>query len=248
MSLSTLFLIPAAILIGITLGGLGSGGSILTLPALVYLGGVDPKSAVGMSLAIVGATSFAGSLAYFARGDLSVSRVLTFAGTGAVGSYFGSGATRLVSSGTLMLIFAGILIAVGSSILLTQRREAHVRNWPLCIIAGLLIGMLTGFLGVGGFLLVPALLRFGGIDTRTATGTSLGVITVNSASGFVGHLRHAQLDWTLMLTFIALSLAGLAVGLRIARMVREDRLRRVFAAFLVAVGISLAFANWPALH
>ncbi len=169
-------------LVGLSLGALGSGGSIITIPLLVYVAGVPAESAVGMSLVIVGTTSLLGALLHMRNGNVALKPSVLFAVTGMVGSFIGSYGTHLVSRRTLMLLFASIMLIVGirmwrakAATLLTGHSIA-----PRCLSIGFPVGVLTGFLGIGGgFLIVPALILFAGLDSRMAAGTSLAVIALN---------------------------------------------------------------------
>ena len=196
-----------ALFIGLSLGALGSGGSIVTLPILVYIAGVEPKSAVGMSMAIVGGTSIAGGYFHWRNGNFLWKPALLFGVTGIVGAYLGSSGTHLVSSAVLMLLFAGLMLAVGARMLGgTQVLASGVAcSLNRCIPVGFAVGLVTGFLGVGGgFLIVPALVWFAGLDVKRAIGTSLGIIAANSAAGLAGQLRYSHWDWRLTGAFLAM--------------------------------------------
>lgn len=186
MNISLLSAFVFSGLIGLSLGLIGGGGSIITLPVLVYLAGIDPPSAVGMSLAIVGATRLVGAGFHYLRGTVDLKKGVLFGGFGASGAYFGSGLTRLVSGETLLLIFALLLAAVALVMMFRKgppRMEGSGGPTDLkkTAAAGMAVGVLTGFLGVrGGFLFVPALVLLGGVEIGAAIGTSLLVIATNS--------------------------------------------------------------------
>jgi uncharacterized membrane protein YfcA len=227
-----------AILIGLALGMLGGGGAIVTLPVLVYVAGIPPQKAVGMSLAVVGATSLIGSGVQYLRGHFHVQATLLFALTGTIGAYFGAGLTHLLPPPVLMLLFASLMLVVGS-IMLRGRRAAESKGecHPLrCLALGAVVGVLTGFLGVGGgFLIVPALVLFAGIDMTKAVGSSLAIIALNSVSGLMGQLQHTTLDWALTSGFLAVALIGMLIGLALAQRISQQTLRRLFAGFVIAV-------------
>jgi uncharacterized membrane protein YfcA len=235
-----------AVLIGVSLGVLGSGGSIITLPVLVYVASVPPDQAIGMSLAIVGATSLLGAVLHFRKGNLHAKAALLFSATGMVGAFLGSSATHLLSKQALMLVFAAIMLLVGSLMLSGRPRLQQTRTctyWP-CLLAGLGVGLLTGFLGVGGgFLIVPALVLAAGLDVKTAGGTSLAIIALNSASGLLGHLRFAAMDWSLLVKFLIFAFGGMLAGLAIAQRVPEKTLRRLFACALIVLAVAIGWAN-----
>ena len=235
-----------AVSIGVSLGALGSGGSIVTVPVLVYAAGIQPKTAVAMSLAIVGATSVVASFFHFRRGNFHNRAAVVFCGAGIVGAYFGSMSTHLIPSRALMLLFAALMLIVGSSMLrpstiLRERREFHIGRG---LAVGLLVGVLTGFLGVGGgFLIVPALVFTSGLDTKEAIGTSRAIIAFNSASGLIGQLRYVHVDWTLTLEFLGSSLVGMAAGVAVANRLPEPALRRVFACALLTIGAVIGWKS-----
>jgi uncharacterized membrane protein YfcA len=237
-----------ALLIGVSLGALGSGGSIVTLPVLVYVAGIEPKSAVGMSMAIVGGTSLLGSYFHWRNGNFLAKPVVLFSLTGAAGAYLGSMGTHMVSSATLLLLFAGLMLVVGTLMLMGKQAlnaSSALCSVYLCIPSGFAVGLMTGFLGVGGgFLIVPALVWFAGLDARKAIGSSLGIIAVNSASGLLGQLRYAQWNWPLTALFLLCSLAGMGAGIPAANRVPERMLRKAFAIMVLGVAVAIA---WQAM-
>ncbi len=241
-----------ALAIGFSLALLGSGGSIITLPILVYVARVPAPEAVGMSLAIVGGTTFVASLLNARQGQVHGRAALIFSAAGIFGALGGSQLTHLVRPSVLLLIFAGIMIAVAlymfrSGGQATGREEIHCR-WPVCGATGLAVGLLTGFLGVGGgFLIVPALVFFGRLPLKMAIGTSLVVITVNSAAGIVGHLRNTHFDWRLTLLFLVLAVGGMLAGRLIFHRLNPANLRRWFAWFVLAVALFVVSQNWKTL-
>lgn len=229
-----------AVAIGVTLGAMGSGGSIVTLPVLVYVAGVEPSNAVAMSLAIVGATSTVGALLHRREGNFHLKAFVLLGGTGVVGSYFGTAWTRFLPAPTLMLIFAGLMVSVGIVMLTggaTRLSPGYCR--PIrCAAIGVVVGIATGFLGVGGgFLIVPALVLFAGLDVRHAVGTSLAIIALNSIAGLVGQMRYAVVDWTLTASFTVAALLGMIIGIAVVRRVATSALNRAFALLLILVGL-----------
>ena len=232
-----------ALFIGLSLGALGSGGSIVTLPILVYVAGVEPKAAVGMSMAIVGGTSLVGSYLHWRSRNFLIKPALLFSATGIVGAYLGSTGTHLVSSSVLMLLFAGLMVVVGARMLGgKQEWTGSTCSTRKCIPSGFAVGLVTGFLGVGGgFLIVPALVWFAGVDARKAIGTSLGIIAANSAAGLAGQLRYEHWDWPLTGAFLACSLVGMGLGIPIARKAPEQALRKTFAVVVLAVAAAIGW-------
>jgi uncharacterized membrane protein YfcA len=235
-----------AILIGLSLGMLGGGGAIVTLPVLVYVAGIPTPQAVGMSIAVVGATSLIGSVVQYLRGHFHVQATVLFTLTGMVGAYLGAGLTHLLPPSVLLLLFACLMLVVGGVMLRGRRATDGTGECrPLrCLMIGAAVGVLTGFLGVGGgFLLVPTLVFFAGLDMRRAVGSSLAIIALNSIAGLVGHLRYTALDWGLTASFLAVALIGMGLGLALAGRIPEHTLRKVFAGFVLAVAGVLLLTN-----
>ncbi len=241
-----------AVAIGLSLGLLGSGGSIVTLPVLVYAAGVPITSAVGMSLAIVGGTSAAAAWLKHRQGLVHGRATMLFGVTGMAGAWVGAQFTRLVPPPVLMLLFAGLMTVIAVR-MLAQRGDDTVQPLPdcrpvRCGTAGLVVGMLTGFLGVGGgFLLVPAMILFARLPMPTAVGTSLAVVAANSVAGLAVHLRHGGLDVRTTLVFLAATLLGMLAGVRLGGRVPTTVLRRAFGWLVLAVAGFVIAKNWQAL-
>jgi hypothetical protein len=250
MSLAIGLVLSAAI--GVSLGLIGGGGSIITLPVLVYALGVPVHRAVGMSLAVVGSTALVGALLHHRRGAVAWRIGALFAAGGIASAYLGSKLTPLVSSPVLLLLFAGLMLVV--AVIMLTRREPRpdavpqAASPPRAVLAGLGVGFLTGFLGVGGgFLIVPALVLFGGLSMKRAIGTSLFVIAVNCASGLLGHLSTGPADVRLTLLVTLLAVAGALAGTALSHRVDAAGLRRIFAWFVVAVALFLIVRNYNAV-
>jgi uncharacterized protein len=237
-----------AALIGISLGLLGSGGSIVTLPVLVYVAGIPAHQAVGMSLVIVGGTSALGSVLNLRRGTLDVRAAAFFSASGVLGALVGARFTHLVSAAVLLALFGSLMVVVGLRLLLSGHEMGPRRECkPLrCLATGLGVGLLTGFLGVGGgFVILPALVLFAGLEMKAAVGTSLVVIAVNSFGGFLIHLRYVEFNWGLTLAFLATAAVGMVGGLALIARVSSGVLRRGFAwAVLVLGGFLLVKNLW----
>lgn len=240
-----------ALLVGVSLGVLGGGGSIITLPLLVYVAGISPKPAVGMGLAIVGSTSLVGSYLHSRHGNFYWRAAVYFGGAGIAGSYFGSTFTHLLPSAVLVLLFALIMLIAGT-LMLFRRVVATVPHHlhPPCsmqrfLATGFGVGCISGFIGVGGgFMIVPALLWFIGLDARRAVGTSLAIIACNSAAGLIGQLRYTRWDWGVTGQFIAVSLAGMGIGVALARRAPDRALRKAFGATVIAIAVAMCFNIW----
>lgn len=235
--------------IGLSLGLIGGGGSILTVPILVYFLGVDAHDAVAMSLAVVGATSLFGTYLHHRLGSVDFRTGLLFGAAGMAGALAGSPLTKMVAPQTLLLIFAALMFVVAGSMLWRRRAEAtSPKREPdrrKAVAAGFAVGILTGFLGVGGgFLIVPALVFFGGLGIREAVGTSLFVIALNSAAGLAGHAAGGHPDWALTFVVLMLAVGGAVVGTRVSRRIAAHRLQKVFAMLVVGIALFLLAKNY----
>ncbi len=248
--LSLGFALILALLIGLSLGLLGSGGSIITLPVLVYVAGIPAHQAVGMSLVIVGGTSAVGSLLNARRGSFNWKAGAFFAVSGIVGAYVGAKFTHLVSAPVLLLMFGALMLVAGERMLRKNRSNLQPQQCRLwrCLGVGVAVGVLTGFLGVGGgFLILPALVLFAGLEMKTAIGTSMAVIAVNCLGGFIGQLRYVNLNWLLTLGFLAAAVAGMFAGTALTGWLSTSTLRRGFAWCVLLLGLALVGWNGMAL-
>ncbi|MCS6817256.1 MAG: sulfite exporter TauE/SafE family protein [Blastocatellia bacterium] len=238
--------------IGFSLGLIGGGGSIITVPVLVYVIGVEPHQAIGMSLAVVGATSLIGVVLHSRRGNVRWRTGLLFGGSGIFGAFFGARLTHLFSPSALLLLFAVLMIVIALLMLKKKPHEDNrTRGFDLgkTILTGLGVGALTGFLGVGGgFLVVPAMRLFGGLAMKEAIGTSLVVIAINSAAGVLGQMKHGGgFDVPMTILIVALAAVGMLVGTALSHHTSAERLNKGFAAFVLAVAIFLLVKNYPML-
>lgn len=230
-----------ALLIGLTLGLTGAGGSIITLPVLVYLGGIHPLEAVPLSLLIVGVAALTGGIRRLPKGEICLPTAAIFSVTGMIGATFGARLTPLISAKTLMVIFAILMIIVAVQMLRPERKidqsTADAQTWMRKASAGLAVGVLTGFIGVGGgFLLVPALIQFGGLPLRKAVGSSLAIIFFNCVAGFLSHLGENPTNWTIAGVYSGLACAGVVVGTALAAKVPTRQLRQGFAVMVIVTG------------
>lgn len=243
--------LPLGFVIGLSLGLLGGGGSILTVPMLVYLVGQTPQAAVTASLAIVGANSALGAFFHRAQGTLDWRVALLFGGAGMIASYLSAGLSKLFSAAALLIAFAVLMILIGGLMLIRRTADHPHRSaasWPVVLASGAGVGVLTGFLGVGGgFLIVPALVMLIGLSMKTAIGTSLVIIAMNSLAGLLGHLTGAPLDGGLIVTFVGAGLIGTFAGARLSHRLPPDRLRAAFAVFVIGLALFLLYDNIPKL-
>lgn len=252
MSLSLFIGLLLSGFIGLSLGLIGGGGSIITVPVLVYVLGVEAHQAVSMSLAVVGATSIIGTSLHHQHKTVIWKIGALFGGAGILGAYFGSRLTYLFSPSALLLIFATIMIVVASVMFTNKHDESRNTRSELktvkAILAGFGVGALTGFLGVGGgFLIVPALVLFGGLAMKEAIGTSLLVIAINCFAGLAGHLQHGGFDVRLTLMVTGLAILGALIGTNLSHRTSPASLKKWFAIFVFLVGIFLVVRNYHAL-
>lgn len=242
-----------ALFVGVSLGLLGGGGSILTLPVLVYVVGLDPRDGVAASLLIVGVTSAAAMLGH-ARGGRVEWRVgALFGGASMVGAFAGGRLSHFVPSGVLLAAFTALMLVTALA-MMRPRREVEsapisLRGAALArvLAVGVAIGLLTGVFGAGGgFVIVPALALLCGLPMRSAVGTSLLVITMNSLAGFAGASAHAEIPWSIVGVMTAAAVAGSLAGAALTTRVPPAALREGFAWFIVAMTIFMVWKQVPA--
>jgi hypothetical protein len=227
--------------IGGALGLTGTGGSILAVPALVYLVGEDVHTAIGTSLAIVGGIAIEG--AFQQRESVQWKSGLLLGVCGIAGSIPGSLASPYFSSSVLMLLFSVLTIGASISMLLSQRGDMPGRKAPLwvIVIAGIGIGFLTGFLGVGvGFLIVPTMVFAFACTMQVAIATSLLVIAFNSFFGLATRFATASVEWAVVGAFLVGGLGANIVASKLVHRLDQRRLKRIFAVFILIVGIFTA--------
>ena len=191
-------------------------------------------------MVVVGGTSLLGAALHWRQGNFHTKAALLFVATGVAGAYGGSFLTPLVSQRALLAIFAALMLVTGIAMLRKRAEEndrGRCRIWP-CLLIGAAVGVLTGFLGVGGgFLIVPALVLFAGVETKAAVGSSLAIIALNSVGGLAGQLQQVALSWWLTLAFLGLSVVGMIGGLFVAEKVPGDVLSRAFGWFVVVLAL-----------
>jgi uncharacterized membrane protein YfcA len=242
-------------MIGLSLGLLGSGGSIITVPVLVYLVGQPEKIAIAGSLGVVGSVAAIGALQNVFRGRVQWRSVVWFGLPGMVGTYAGAWLSGYVSGAVQLMVFALVMLA--ASVMMYRSAagrttgDGHARPAVLVVMDGVAVGMLTGFVGVGGgFLILPALVLLGGLGMHVAIGTSLAIIALNAWTGFYKHVHllaanGLSLDWKVLGTFVLLGGLGSIVGNHFANRVPQATLRRVFAVFLVFMAAWILYESGP---
>lgn len=242
------------LLIGAALGALGGGGSILTVPALVYLLGESAQTATTGSLVIVGITALLGAVRHTRSGNVRWGTGIAFGVTGLAGSWPGSALNRQVDPDVLLLAFAALMLVAAVGMVRHTGTRSSERSPGAggrsagrvgkFVGAGLLVGFLTGFLGVGGgFIIVPALVVALDFPMTAAVGTSLLVITLNSAGALVARAGHTSFHWSLIVPFTAAAVAGSLAGARAAERTSHTTLSRAFAGLLVLVATYVAFRS-----
>jgi hypothetical protein len=246
--------IGLAVVVGISLGVMGGGGSILTVPLLAYVAGMDAKQAIATSLLVVAVTSAVGAISHARAGRVQWRTGLVFGVAGMAGAYAGGLLARFIPGTVLLIGFAMIMIATAVA-MLRGRKGGSAANpaQPLRVVKimleGLVVGLVTGLLGAGGgFLIVPALALVGGLPMPVAVGTSLVVIAMNTLAGFAGHLSSVYINWPLAAAITTAALVGGLIGARLTAMVNPDSLRRAFGWFVLAMSsVILAKEVHPAV-
>jgi uncharacterized membrane protein YfcA len=262
---ASLLALPLGLLIGIALGALGGGGSILTVPALVYAIGESPSHATTASLVIVGFTALTGAAGHARAGRVRWGPGVVFGVVGVGGSLLGSRLNKLVNPNVLLLAFAGLMLV--AAVAMTQRQrsmqpeaarrpgegQAAQRLTPRLLlavaVAGTVVGFMTGFFGVGGgFVIVPALVLALGFGMGDAVGTSLLVIAINTVAALGARAAAAAtIEWSVVVPFTLAAMLGSLLGNRIAGRVPAATLTRAFAALLVLLAVYVATRSVLAL-
>jgi uncharacterized protein len=241
--------------IGLSLGLIGGGGAIMAVPVLVYVLGENVKQATTTSLMIVGAAALVGAIDHARSGRVRVRLALALSGGGAIGAVAGTALNRLVSSDTILFLFAFVLLAAAYAMLRpsdepnADERDSPIEEpWLRALPAGAAVGLLTGFFGVGGgFLIVPLLVLVFGFGMKTAVGTSLLVIALTSAVALTAHLATGTVDWAIAGTFTAGGVAGALAGSRVSAHVPARRLREAFALLVITLAAALLARDAAAL-
>lgn len=229
-----------SVLIGISLGLLGGGGSILTVPILTMAAGMETKEAIASSLFVVAVTSAAGVISHARAGRVRWRIGLTFGAAGMVGA-FGGGRLAAYIPGTVLMNLFGLMMAATAIAMLRRPRTAAVttgHEWSTAkvVAEGVVVGAVTGLVGAGGgFLVVPALVLLGGLGMELAVGTSLVVISMKSFAGLAGHLGHVSLDWPIVLAVTGTAVVGSFLGGMLAGRIPPATLRRGFGVFIIVM-------------
>lgn len=232
--------VALAVFVGISLGLLGGGGSILTVPLLAYVAGLEPKAAIATSLLVVGVTSAVGAITHARAGRVRWRVAAVFGAAAMAGAYTGGRLAKFVPGSVLLIGFAMIMIAAAVAMLRGRKDIADESSGPLPIakilIQGATVGVISGLVGAGGgFLLVPALALLGGLPMPAAVGTSLVVISMQSFAGFAGHLAGESIDWKLAGMVTGAAVVGSIIGGFLTSYVQPATLRKAFGWFVLAM-------------
>jgi uncharacterized membrane protein YfcA len=250
-----LLAVLGALAIGLSLGLLGSGGSILTVPVLHYLLHQPEQVAIAGSLLVVGLIAGAACVPFAMAKRVDWRNVLRFGLPGMAGAWVGASLARWVPGALQLALFAVVMLVAAWRMLraappVTDSAEPHP---AAIVVGGTAVGMLSGLVGVGGgFLIVPALVLLAAVPMSSAVGTSLAVIAMNSVTGFGKYLlvldaKGVMLDWRVLLIIAAIGIAGSMIGSRLGRRLPQSSLRRIFGLFLVAMGLFVAADAGPRL-
>lgn len=255
-----------ALIIGLVLGLIGGGGSILTVPILVYLLAVNPVTATAYSLFVVGATSLVGAIKNIRKKQVDLRTAFVFATPAFITVY----ATRLylvpaipetlftvfdfeiTKNIGIMLFFAIIMVISAVSMILNNHTEQEIQektdyNYPLIILEGVGVGLLTGIVGAGGgFLIIPALVLLAKLPMKKAVATSLLIIAIKSLIGFIGDIQNMEIDWVFLLIFSGLSIIGIFLGIYLNKFIDGKKLKKAFGWFVLAMGVYIMWKELSA--
>ena len=264
MTLEEIFGYLGALTIGLSLGLIGGGGSILTVPVLVYLFGINPVLATAYSLFVVGSTSLLGALTYMRKKLISYKAAAVFATPAFISVFltrkylvpaipetiFTVGEIIITKGIGIMLFFALIMVVAAFSMILDKKsafkQDGHGKNlafnYPLIALEGAVVGVLTGIVGAGGgFLIIPALVLLVRLPMKVAVGTSLLIIAVKSLIGFLGDVWYQSMDWSFLLVFTGLSILGIFIGSYLSRHIKGEHLKKAFGWFVLVMGGYIIF-------
>jgi uncharacterized membrane protein YfcA len=246
---------------GLVMGLIGGGGSILTVPILVYALTINPVLATAYSLFVVGVTSLVGALKNMAKGMVDFRTAIIFAIPAFIAVYltraflvpaipeslFMIGDFKVTKNLAIMLFFAFIMLLASLSMIRSKHKETSgeqelVYNYPFIILEGFVVGVITGIVGAGGgFLIIPALVLLAKLPMKKAVATSLFIIAVKSLIGFLGDVQNLQIDWTFLLSFTALSIVGIFIGIWLNKFIDGKKLKTTFGWFVLIMGIYIIY-------
>lgn len=247
-----------AVLVGLSLGVMGGGGSILTVPIFVYVLGFETKPSIAMSLAVVGVVSLVGAYSHWRAGNVNLRIAGIFGAVAMAATFAGARLSAFMSGTTQLLIFAVVMLAAAFFMFRGQKpgeagasaveSESAPVRLGLIAMQAVAVGVLSGIVGVGGgFLIVPALVLLGKVPMKQAVGTSLLIISLNSVAGFAGYLGQVEVEWGFMALFTGVAVVGIIVGSRLVKYVSQGALKRGFAVFLVFMAGWILYQNLSVL-
>jgi uncharacterized protein len=255
MTATLLLVLALSVVIGLSLGVLGGGGSILTVPILVYVAGFEAKEAIAASLFVVGVTSAVSVISHARGGRVMWRTGLIFGAAGMAGAFVGGLLGGHIPGQILLIAFAIMMVATSVAMLRGRKKKNDDGGAPVkhelplgrVLLDGAVVGLITGLVGAGGgFLVVPALALLGGLPMSVAVGTSLVVIAMKSFAGLAGYLTTVQLDWGITLGVTAAAIVGSLIGAKLAGRIPETALRRAFGWFVLAMGTFVLIQQAPA--
>ncbi|WP_405377056.1 sulfite exporter TauE/SafE family protein [Nonlabens sp. Asnod3-A02] len=246
-----------ALLIGFVLGLVGGGGSILTVPILVYALTLNPVLATAYSLFVVGTTSLVGAIKNMTKGLVDFKTAIIFAIPAFIAVYltraylipaipdelFTVNGFMLTKNLAIMLFFAFVMLLASFSMIRNKRKESDedsvvTYNYPIIVVEGLVVGTITGIVGAGGgFLIIPSLVLLAKLPMKKAVATSLFIISINSLIGFLGDVKNLEIDWFFLLPFTALSIIGIFLGIYLNKFIDGKKLKKAFGWFVLVMGI-----------
>jgi uncharacterized membrane protein YfcA len=261
MELLEIFGYAGALLIGIVLGLIGGGGSILTVPILVYAFSFSPVMGTAYSLFVVGATSLVGAVKNMIKGRVAIKTAIIFAIPAFVAVYltraflmpaipeelFNIGDFTVTKGLAIMVFFAVIMVMASVSMIRNNHKKLDesaeiTYNYPLIILEGFVVGAITGFVGAGGgFLIIPALVLLAKLPMKKAVATSLFIIAVKSLIGFIGDMQNLEIDWFFLLIFTAISIVGIVIGIWLNKFIEGEKLKKGFGWFVLIMAVYILY-------
>ena len=256
-----------AFIVGLILGLIGSGGSILSVPILVYLFGINPVTATAYSLFIVGTTSLIGSIKNLKKKLINYSTTILFSFSAVITVYItrkylihlipeviiNTNSIYIGKNQLIMLLFSLLMLSAGffmikrtpKTIVGLKKTKTIAPNKFLIFAEGSLIGFLTGLIGAGGgFIIIPILVILSDLRMKTAIATSLAIISLKSLIGFIGDVQNLEIDWIFLIIFTLISVIGIFTGQQFSQKVSENKLKMVFGLFVILIGISIIFIEF----
>lgn len=240
-----------ALLIGLSLGILGGGGSTLAVPVFIYIAKYDTKTAICMSLLVVGTASLFGSFRYWKNGEINPKIAMIFGPFAMLGAYIGSKYISPYFTDDQQLILFASMMIIASFVMFIDKKQNEEENknykkrYDIFAPQGLFIGILSGLVGVGGgFLIIPSLIIFGKLHMREAVGTSLIIIAMNATTGVAGYLSDVNIPWVFTFWFTGFAIIGIYAGTSFAKHIPQQKLKKGFAVFILLMGTFVMYTKF----